>query len=477
MTTSPPEASKIGALSFEGAAGTVTGSKFLLATGGTRILVDAGMFQGLKQLRIMNWQQPAFDPPSIDSVLLTHAHLDHVGYLPRLVRQGLRATVYCTPPTRDIARVVLLDSAKLQQEDAARANRRGYTRHKPAEPLYTTDDVEQALGLFRPIEYATPLELGNGISARFHNSGHILGAAFIEMRAPSAGDLRLTFSGDVGRYGVPLHVDPEPLPACDALVLESTYGDRVHAATPLIDQIRAPFKETLARGGIILIPSFAVARVQLVALMLRELIASGDIPDVPMHVDSPMASAVTRVYQQHLGAPDLDADLDGEAWKRLLGVNVEFADTVEQSKRINSLSGPRIILASSGMLTGGRVLHHLERLGPDERNLIVLAGYQAAGTRGQLLQQGARSVRLHGRDVPIRARVMSIQGMSAHADVNELVRWLRSSPAPPPSAFLTHGEPEAAAALKQRLDAEFHIDATVTRLGEAVDLTTLKRGA
>ncbi len=461
-------------LTFEGAAGTVTGSRHLLSVGKRNVLVDAGMYQGLKELRLLNWRRPDFNPQSVGDIILTHAHLDHCGSLPRLVRNGFHGTIHCTPPTRELAEVILLDSAKLQEEDAERANRRHYTKHSPALPLYTSDDVRRTMRLFRPHGYHTPLSLGDGIEVRLFGAGHILGAAFAQVNVHIGGrDRSIVFSGDVGRYNVPLHNDPEPLPPCDALVVESTYGNRTHDPTPLIDQVRGPFRDALVRGGTILIPAFAVARAQLITLMLRELMESGDIPEIPVHIDSPMAVEVTEIYHQYAGTKELDASLTEAEWRRLFPRDSQFHSSVEESKQLNRLTGPRVIIAASGMLTGGRVLHHLERLAPDEKNLIVLAGFQAAGTRGRALVDGAHTLRMHGADIPVRAEVISILGLSAHADANELVRWVRSGGAAPDPAFIVHGEPDASAALAQRLQSELQTRTFTPKLGEAFDLSTM----
>lgn len=459
-------------LTFHGGAGTVTGSRHLLDAGDARVLVDCGMFQGLKELRLRNWQPPAFDPPALDALLLTHAHMDHAGYIPRLVREGYGRRILATPPTIELAEVLLLDAAKLQEEDAAYANRKGYSKHAPALPLYTAQDVKQAMRRFDRLDYGEWRQVAAGVRARMHNAGHVLGSAFVELEvARPGGPARIVFSGDVGRYGQPLHTDPDPLPACDALVIESTYGDRTHDATPFIDEIRGPFTETLRAGGTVLIPSFALARTQMVTLMLGELMRAGDLPDVPVHVDSPMAVEITQIYERYWGTRDLDPPQDDDGRPlSLLPPGVRFHRTVDESKTLNRLRGPRIIIASSGMLTGGRVLHHIERLGPDPANLIVLVGYQAAGTRGRALQEGAASLRMHGQDIPIRAKVLSVAGLSAHADADELLRWVRTAPAPPRLAFATHGEPAAAAALASRLGAELGVTAITPALGQSSDL-------
>lgn len=424
----------------------------------------------------MNWRPPAFAPHDVDALILTHAHMDHAGYIPRLVREGFQRRILATPPTVELAEVLLLDAAKLQEEDAEYANRKGYSKHAPALPLYTAQDVQQAMRRFERLDYGGWRDLGAGLRARMHEAGHVLGSAFVEVEAQrDRRTVRIVFSGDVGRYGQPLHTDPDPLPACDVLVIESTYGDRVHDATPLIDEIRTPFTETLRAGGTILIPSFALARTQMVTLMLGELMDSGELPEVPVHVDSPMAVEITEIYERYWGTADLDPppnDGDGRPLS-LMPRNVQFHRTVDESKTLNRLRGPRIIISSSGMLTGGRVLHHLERLAPDPGNLIVLVGYQAAGTRGRALKEGAKSLRMHGQDIPVRAKVLSVEGLSAHADANELMRWLRTAPQPPRLAFVTHGEPAASAALAQRLGTELAVTAITPAIGQSFDLAAM----
>jgi len=462
-------------LAFHGGAGTVTGSKHLLTAGGTRVLVDCGMFQGLKRLRLLNWERPEFDPDTVGSIILTHAHIDHSGYLPRLGREGFAGRIHAVPATCELAPVLLHDSAKLQEEDAAYANRKKYSKHAPALPLYTTQDVERSLKHLTRMPYGQWQQLGDGVEARLHNAGHILGSAFAEVRVQRPGGPRtIVFSGDLGRYGAPLHRDPDPMPACDALVIESTYGDRKHDPTPMIDRIREPFRRTLQRGGTILIPSFAVARVQLVTLILRELQESGDIADVPIHIDSPMAVKVTETYRRHVHSGVLDEALSDEEWHRLFPREVQLCSSVEESKELNRLRGPRIIISSSGMLTGGRVLHHLERLAPDARNLIVLVGYQAEGTRGRALLDGAKTLKMHGQMVPVRSEILTLAGLSAHADVDELMRWVGTAASPPKQVFVTHGEPDAAAALAGRIRQFNGAAVHVPGLHEWVDLERLE---
>ncbi|MCA9830350.1 MAG: MBL fold metallo-hydrolase [Dehalococcoidia bacterium] len=436
-------------IAFHGAAGTVTGSRFLLESGETSVLVDCGQFQGLKPLRLRNWDKPPFNPGELNAVLLTHAHIDHSGMLPRLVKEGFRGPIYTTPATADLARILLLDAARIQEEDAEYANRKGYSKHHPALPLFTVTDAERTLKRFEDVPYGRRLALPD-MQCTFHNAGHILGSAHVEVRLPQDRHT-VVFSGDLGRYGAPLHRDPDPLPACDTLVLESTYGDREHQNEHLDQQLVNALTETLHRGGTVLIPSFAVARAQLVTMLIGRLIGEGRLPRVPIHMDSPMAVDVTDVYRQYANEIHLDEDVTGARGGPLVPSMLTFHRSVEESRRLNDLKGPRIIISSSGMLTGGRVLHHLRRLAGNQANLILLVGYQAAGTRGRALLQGARSIRIHGGNVDISCQVRSLDGFSAHADRNELARWVQTAPAKPGTIFLVHGEPDASKALGERL--------------------------
>ena len=342
-------------IAFHGAAGTVTGSKHLVTVGDTRILLDAGLFQGKKKLRELNWEAPAFDPEDVDQVLLSHTHIDHVGYLPRLVKLGLRARFHCSPAAYELAELMLYDAAKIQEEDARFANKKGFSKHRPALPLYKTDDVKRTLNLRRVWRYNhwLTLDVEGRVRARLLNAGHILGAGFIELRVKGdrGGELRLVYSGDIGRFQVPLHLDPQPLPACDVLILESTYGDRLHTTTPLVDQLAEPFLKTLKGGGTILVPAFAVGRSQLVTLILRRLMRSGQLPDVPIHIDSPMAVNATRIYNRFLDRRNVDPDVYEDGRLGLFPERVSLHRTVAQSKKLNDARGPRIIVSSSGMLT------------------------------------------------------------------------------------------------------------------------------
>ena len=469
-------------LTFHGAAGTVTGSRHLLEAAGLRVLVDCGLFQGLKRLRLLNWQPPGFEPGFLDHVILTHAHIDHTGWVPRLMQYGYRGPLHCTPPTAELAEIMLMDAAHLQEEDAASANKRGFSKHHPAEPLYTTMDALTALKLLAPSPYGHWLELGPGVRARFGNAGHILGAAFVEVRIAhehlqnpppggtvNEGETTLVFSGDLGRYGVPLHTDPDPRPVCDVLVIESTYGNREHERESVLDQIRDAFAATVRRRGIVLIPSFAVGRAQLIGLILRDLMRQGDLPEVPIHIDSPMAIDATLIYSRHLYDGNLDAEIVEDGRSRLFPRRVHLHRTVHESKMLNNLAGPRVIIAASGMMTGGRILHHLIRRLPDHRNLVLLTGYQGAGTRGRALQDGAETLRMHGRNVDVEAKVATIQGLSSHADADEIMTWIKTAGRRPSRVFVVHGEEESAQALAGRISQETGAATTIPDLGDSFE--------
>jgi len=464
-------------LTFHGAAGTVTGSRHLLETPDRRILIDCGMFQGLKKLRLLNWEDPGFEPGFLDQVVLTHAHIDHTGYVPRLMQYGFQGDILCTEPTAELLELMLMDSAHIQEEDAAWANKKGFSKHKPAEPLYTSVDALHALKRLRPEPFGHWIDLGGGVRLRYHNSGHILGAAFAEFRVATGqddgvnpGERTIVFSGDVGRYAMPLHVDPEPLPACDVLVTESTYGDRLHDHAPVIEQIGAAFRETVHKRGVVLIPAFAVGRTQQVALILRELMRDGDLAEIPIHIDSPMAIDATLIYSRRLYDENLDDDITADGRNRLFPHKVHLHRTVHESKQLNNMKGPRVIIAASGMMTGGRILHHLVRRLPDRHNLVLLSGYQAVGTRGRSLQDGADHLRIHGQNVKVGARVGTIQGLSSHADRDELLRWVKSAEKPPRRIFVVHGEEQQAVAYADLLRAETGAEVIVPALKDSFEI-------
>ena len=448
-------------LSFLGAAGTVTGSKYLLEVGSRRILVDCGLFQGLKRLRERNWQPVPFDPQALDAVVLTHAHLDHSGYLPVLVRAGFRGPIYCTQATRELLAILLPDSAHLQEEEAQFANRRRYSRHSPALPLYTRADAEGALQLLRPTEWSASTKLAPGITARFSPAGHLLGAASVLLESDSG---RVLFSGDLGRPDDPMMRPPSAPPAADWVVIESTYGDRRHAPVDAEAELATAINRALGRGGVIVVPSFAVGRAQLLLLLIARLKARRAIADVPVFLNSPMATDVTRIYHEHRNEHRLT-----EEECKTMCTAARFVNSVEESKRLNTLSGPMIIVSASGMATGGRVLHHLKAFASDAHNLILFTGYQAAGTRGAALVGGADTIKIHGEWIPVRAEVVQLRGTSSHADCEQLVAWLMSASATPERVFVTHGEPAAADALRQHLRREgTTAEVTVAEHGETV---------
>jgi metallo-beta-lactamase family protein len=467
-------------IAFYGAAGTVTGSRYLVTTrggggGGTaagrspgsddeRVLVDCGMYQGLKELRERNWAPLPFEAADVPFVVLTHAHIDHSGMLPRLVKQGFKGSIISTPATCELARLLLKDAAHLQEEDAEFLNRKGLTKHEPALPLFDAADAEKTLERFTTRPYGEWTELPDRISFRFHNAGHLLGSAMVEMRLrEGGGDTTVLFSGDLGRFDVPLNPDPEPPPAADYMLLESTYGDRAHPQDSLYDQVEKVVKDALARHGLVVIPAFAVGRAQQVIYVLNVLMEKGRLPTLPIHLDSPMAVEALRIYANH--------PAEQESHGELTARNVVCHRTVDESKALNSFEGPGILISSSGMLAGGRILHHLKRLLPDPRHTIVLCGYQAAGTRGRALMEGAKTLRIHGEDVPVRARVADLGGFSGHADAGEIEGWLGRMPKPPKTIFLTHGEPASAQALAERLRRERGLTVQVPRLDEVVTLT------
>jgi len=438
-------------LSFCGATGTVTGSRFLLEHDGFRLLVDCGMFQGLKDLRLRNWNPTPFKPDEVDLVVLTHAHLDHSGYLPRLVQSGFTGPILATAATCDLCGILWPDSGHIQEEDARFANKRGYSKHRPALPLYTEEQARQSLGQLRPRPFDRTLQVHEDIEIRFYPAGHILGAAIVEVRlALGRGRQKvIVFSGDLGRPDQPILPDPTPLPDCDVLVMESTYGNRDHPDEDAKDALQRVIQRTTAQGGTLLIPSFAVGRTTALLYLLRELQREERLPtDIPIYVDSPMAIHAIRTLMEHDEAHDLEMRALVANGEDPLGLRrVGLCATVVQSKALNELRYPGIIISASGMATGGRILHHLiYRLG-DHRTTVLFVGYQAAGTRGRALQDGAKQIRIHGQEVTVRAHIETLDGMSAHADRSEIVDWLKGAVRPPRQIYLVHGEPEASEAL------------------------------
>jgi metallo-beta-lactamase family protein len=463
-------------LTFLGAARTVTGSKYLIESNGARVMVDAGLFQGLKELRERNWQDLPVPASSIQAIVLTHAHLDHCGYLPRLAAQGFRGRVFCTAGTQDLCRIVLPDSAKLQEEDASYANRHGFSRHTPALPLYRDIDASRALSLLQPCGYERRLPIANGIDVEFVNAGHLLGSSYVRMWI----DGRLVlFGGDLGRYGRPVLPDPTPAAEADYLLVESTYGDRVHEQDDNGARLAEIVTSTVHRGGKLIIPAFAIGRVEELCYWLKRLEGEKRIPILPVFVDSPMASAALAKYSERV--QELDPDLQPEqrddkaphdaaaphpsdvrrrqaAQERELCIfctqRFHVIASVEESKQLTASKTPSIVISSSGMAEGGRVLHHLKAALPDSRNTVLFAGFQGAGTRGRRLVDGEKSVKIHGEWIPVAATIERIDSMSAHADANEIMRWLHGFTRPPTQTFIVHGEPTAQDALGARIQAE-----------------------
>lgn len=457
-------------LQFLGAAGTVTGSKFLVTVGRQRMLLDCGLFQGVKDLRLRNWRPPPFAAADLDAVVLSHAHLDHSGYLPLLVRNGFRGPIHCTPGSQDLLRVLLLDAAHIQEDEAARANRYGYSKHKPALPLYTTGDAEAALALVEPHLYGTPFAVGQGVTAVLRRAGHILGSAIIELDIGTPPALKLVDSGDLGRGNHPILRDRDPVTEADVLLVESTYGDRVHAPDAP-ETLARIVRESAARGGALLVPAFAVGRTQELIWTLRQLEDAGKVPVLPVYIDSPMAINVTDIYCRHPEDHNLDMKLlMDEKRCPLCCKQYHLARTPQESKALNERRDPIIIISASGMATGGRILHHLKERLPDEHTTVLLPGFQVVGTRGRALQDGARSVRIHGQSIPVRARIETLDGLSAHADRDEIIRWLRGFTRPPRQVYVVHGEPHAARSLAELVRTQFGWNVQVAEDGATVPL-------
>lgn len=454
-------------IQFLGAAGTVTGSRYLLSYQGTRVLIDCGMFQGLKELRLKNWADFAVDPDTIDAVVLTHAHLDHCGYLPRLVKLGFKGPIYLTENTGKLAEVILRDSARIQTEDAAYAAKKKFSKHNPPVALYSELDVDATLKQFEDVQFGVRTQVAKETFITYHPAGHILGAAYVEVEFF---DKRMLFTGDIGRPDHPLLVAPGPVPAShfDALVTESTYGDREH--DPRSENFEHVINETVSRGGSVLIPAFAVDRTEVILVRLRELAEAGRIPPVPIYADSPMALKALDFYREAINqaSPEIRPEIVDE-WKGRdpfdPGTLVELL-TVDESKSINNPKEPCIIISASGMATGGRVVHHLRDMLPNPKHTIILVGYQAIGTRGRSLADGAEEVKMHGEFVPVKAQVSSVQEFSVHADSTELLGWIGAGASRIGQVFVTHGEEGAAEFLSEKIESDLHLKATAPKDGQ-----------
>jgi metallo-beta-lactamase family protein len=450
-------------VTFLGAAGTVTGSKYLLDDGERRYLIDCGLFQGYKSLRLRNWAPLPVAPRSIAGVLLTHAHLDHSGYLPLLVRQGFHGKIHCSDATKELCGILLPDAGHLQEKDAEFANRHGFSKHKPALPLFTVDDARAALGQLQAVPFHRTVQLADGVAFTLYRAGHILGAASIVVRWHGT---TIAFSGDVGRFNDPILPPPEATGETDYLVVESTYGNRTHDRRSPEDSLAEAIAPVLRRGGTVVIPAFAVGRAQTLVYLLGRLKDSGRLPEhLPVYLDSPMAVDVTDLFCRHA-----DDHLLSDRQCRNFCSNTIYVRDVEGSKAIAANPVPKIVISASGMATGGRVLHHLKQYAPDPRNAILFAGFQAGGTRGAAMVGGAETVKIHGEYVPVRASVTNLANLSAHADGDEIMRWLGTFKRAPRTVFVTHGEPAASDTLRHRIEEQLGWDCVVPDHGETAEL-------
>ena len=449
-------------LQFLGATGTVTGSKYLLEHDGRRLLVDCGLFQGVKQLRLRNWAALPVDAATIAAIVLTHAHIDHSGFIPRLVADGFRGTVHCTAATAQLCALLLPDSGHLQEEEARFANRHGFSKHAPALPLYTEEQARQALVRFQAHEFDADFAPLPGLLARFRRAGHILGAASVHLQG---GARSVLFSGDLGSDADLVMRGPTPPDAADCVLIESTYGNRSRPAEDPLGALADIVSRTAARGGVVVVPAFAVGRAQTLLDGLQRLKSEHRIPDLPIFMNSPMATDVTQLLERHTDEHRLSP-----AQCRALCAGVKFVNTEAESRALNNIRFPAVIISASGMATGGRVVHHLEAFAPDRRNAIVFAGYQAAGTRGAAMVGGAREIRIHGAWVPVNAEVVSLQGMSAHADRDGLLAWIAQLPRAPDHVYVTHGEPAAADALRQAIEERHRWACSVPEYLDQVDI-------
>lgn len=460
-------------LSFWGAAGTVTGSRYLIETSGARVLIDCGLFQGGRDLRDRNWQEPPFKAAAVNAVIITHAHIDHTGYLPRFVRHGFRGPVYCSRGTADLLKILLPDAARLQEEEADYRNRHKITKHSPALPLYTEQDAREALKLIQVVSNTgQSVNIAKGVTAEFRIAGHILGSSQVLVRSDDAQGRSVLFSGDLGKYDQPIIHDPVAPPACDYLVVESTYGDRLHDVEEPKHALERIIKSASEHNSAVLIPAFAVGRAQEILYLIRELENEKRIPTLPVCLDSPMANAATQAYARRTEEQDQDyADALKTNPTPLRTHSMLACSTRQESKRLNDLQGARVIVAASGMMSGGRILHHALRLLPDENAVVVFVGYQAAGTLGRRVADGEKQVKVLGQWVPVRCRIEKIGGFSAHADWKEVLRWLQDMPSPPRRVFVTHGEPEAAQAMGAHIHERFGWEIEVPQYGERFELS------
>lgn len=449
-------------LSFLGATQTVTGSRYLVEAAGKKVLVDCGLFQGYKELRLRNWDVFPLPPSQIDAVLLTHAHLDHSGYLPLLVKQGFRGRIYCTPATYDLCKLLLPDSGFIQEEDARRANKYKYSKHDPALPLYTVADAERALEYFHTEPFGVDIRINEDLRFRFERNGHILGASWILMTAEKR---KVLFSGDIGRPHDPVMKSPVPPTEADIVLVESTYGDRRHAPEDPLDKLEAVITRTVERGGIVIVPAFAVGRAQSLMYYVHRLKQEGRIPDVPVYLDSPMAAAATDIMAHYCNEQRLSRSLCQSVTH-----SVTYVNTQADSRKLDENTYPKIIIAASGMITGGRVLHHISHLASQRKNTILFTGYQAGGTRGERILRGEKEVKIHGAMVPIHCEITELENISAHADYEEILQWLGHIRKPPITTYITHGEAPAAQAMKDYVQKRLGWNAVIPEHLQVVEL-------
>jgi metallo-beta-lactamase family protein len=455
-------------IKFLGGADTVTGSKYLIETDHQKILIDCGLFQGLKEYRLRNWDKFPIDPSGIDFVILTHAHIDHSGYLPKLVKEGFSGKIYCTYPTEELVRILLLDSGKIQEEEAAYAQQKRYSKHEKPLALYTTEDAEKTFPLLEPVAIEEEFRINQNISITFYNAGHILGAAIVKLKIKGNNqEKKIVFSGDIGRYNDPILHAPLRIPFADVLLMESTYGNRRQGGQNPKEELGRAIRETFRNGGVAIIPAFAVGRTQLILYYLHELKLKGKIPDIPIYVDSPMAIDVTKLYKKFHQYHRLGPALDEEGANPFLTKNLHYYQSQEASMSLNAIRGDAIIISASGMATGGRIVHHLYNRLPNEQDSIIFVGYQAEGTRGRRILDGEPTSRMHGLEVPINAKVFYIEGMSAHADQDELITWAEGFVSKPKVTFLVHGEKEASEALSKKLQEDLNWNTIVPQYLES----------
>lgn len=459
-------------ITFLGATGTVTGSRFKLEIDDKKVLIDCGMFQGTKENRLRNWDDFPVDPATFDHAFLTHAHIDHTGYLPKFVQQGFTGSVVSTNATAELCKVLLGDSAHIQEEDAKWANKRGFSKHSPAKPLYTAHDVDKTMPLFKPIHYGDHFKLSQNTRVKFLDSGHILGSGLVDFKTVKDGKTRkILFSGDLGRPDTPVLKDPDQVYNVDYLIMESTYGDRTHTeAEPIEDLIRV-IKESMARKGVLVIPAFSVGRTQTLLYLIRKLEEDGKIPELPIYVDSPMAIDTLNIFDDHIHDFDLEARMEKMQGKNIFHPkNLTICRSREDSQSINKIKAGAIIISASGMATGGRILHHLAQRLPNANNTVLLSGYQAMGTRGRVLQEKKETVKIHGQQVPIKAQIEMIDGFSAHADYNEMLAWLMAFNKAPKKVFIVHGDEEASASMAQKIRDAYGWDVVIPNFGESFEL-------